>query len=779
LLEWKRFGMCRLFLVVVALAVFVTSSAVGADVPRQDVAHSTKNRHKPNHHRRISGKLHRRRKATRHHRRVKHRRRVKEKATAKHPVIKQPAVLPAVPVPTLVLPSTLVSPGPIAPAPVLVPISPVPPRPPPSPPVAPPSKSSPLVGSSTLQAHTEIDNAGSAEAFEYVARAEGTVNSLSLYVASGGSAPSIVVGLYTNVSGHPGTLLRSATIDSPVAGAWNTVDVSPVTVEAGSIYWLAALAPSGKLALRDLASGGDPAQESRSSSLSALPSSWTSGKALENSPASFYASGITEVIPPSPPSPPPPQPPTASFTYTPASAVVGQPVKFDGTSSTCPDGSCTYAWSNDGGSTQQTPPLFPLGSGQTITLTFPSAGTEYVRLVVTDVLGQTATVEHDVTVVSEPPPPALRAPSNTAAPTVSGTAEVGQTLAASNGTWSGSAPIAYTYQWQRDGTTNIAGATSSTYKPVAGDVAHALDVLLTATNSAGKASIASKQTAAVIEAPTNGQQVNCIDVPSACGYPDATNTGVPAGTALTSKNEEMAVTTPGTTIKDLALNGTIDVDANNTTIEDSEIIVEGTQSGCSSPCGGKGIWIKEGVTGTVIQHVTCHGGAPTGANVTEFCIQNNDSSTQVKDVHFYNCTTCMVGPGTWSDNYVDQTGAEIPEEHYEDIYYGGGDGPLIVNHNTMLNPQGQTAVVFASVDFGDQTTLTITNNLMAGGGYMIYGGGSGNGGKVLGPVTVTGNRFSRKYYPEGGYYGADAYMTPAVTTWSGNIWDDTLKTVSE
>jgi hypothetical protein len=139
----------------------------------------------------------------------------------------------------------------------------------------------------------------------------------------------------------------------------------------------------------------------------------------------------------------------------------------------------------------------------------------------------------------------------------------------------------------------------------------------------------------------------------------------------------------------------------------------------------------------------------------------------------------MVGPGEWSNNFVDQTGAEIPEEHYEDIYYGGGEGPLIVNHNTMLNPQGQTAVVFASVDFGDQTTLTITNNLMAGGGYMIYGGGSGSGGKVLGPVTVTGNRFSRKYYPEGGYYGVDSYMEKAVTTWSGNIWDETLKSVSE
>ena len=124
----------------------------------------------------------------------------------------------------------------------------------------------------------------------------------------------------------------------------------------------------------------------------------------------------------------------------------------------------------------------------------------------------------------------------------------------------------------------------------------------------------------------------------------------------------------------------------------------------------------------------------------------------------------------------------ISGEHYEDIYYGGGEGSLIVNHDTMLNPQGQTATVFASNDFGDQTTLTITNNLLAGGGYTLYGGAScttSECGAVKGPVTVTGNRFSSTYYPESGYYGIGAYFNNAVTTWSGNFWDDTLKSVPE
>jgi hypothetical protein len=279
-----------------------------------------------------------------------------------------------------------------------------------------------------------------------------------------------------------------------------------------------------------------------------------------------------------------------------------------------------------------------------------------------------------------------------------------------------------------------------------------------------------------VEEPTSKQE-DCISKPSACGYPDTTNTGVPAGTALTPSSNEVTVTKAGTTISGIALTSSIAVDADNTTIKDSEITVDGTQT-CGGSCGGRGIWIAPGVTGTIVEHVTCHGGAASGDDVTQYCIANNNSSTQVSYLYAYNCTECFTGPGTLSDSFLDVTGT-IQGEHYEDIYYGGGAGPLIVNHNTMLNPQGQTAVVFASVDFGDLPQLTITDNLMAGGGYVIYGGGSGSGGSVTGPITVTGNRFSRIYYPDGGYYGLAGDFVDGHTTWSENIWDETLKQAPE
>jgi hypothetical protein len=65
-------------------------------------------------------------------------------------------------------------------------------------------------------------------------------------------------------------------------------------------------------------------------------------------------------------------------------------------------------------------------------------------------------------------------PANSTVPTISGTAQVGQTFTATTGTWTQN-PTSFTYQWNRAGTA-ISGATRSSYVPVTADIGNTLTV---------------------------------------------------------------------------------------------------------------------------------------------------------------------------------------------------------------------------------------------------------------------------------------------------------------
>ncbi len=88
------------------------------------------------------------------------------------------------------------------------------------------------------------------------------------------------------------------------------------------------------------------------------------------------------------------------------------------------------------------------------------------------------------------------APVNTVAPTITGTATVGQTLTGANGTWTGKETPVLTRQWRRGGVA-ISGATAATYLLAAPDVGAAITFAVTGTNWAGAVVGVSTATAAV------------------------------------------------------------------------------------------------------------------------------------------------------------------------------------------------------------------------------------------------------------------------------------------
>jgi hypothetical protein len=98
-------------------------------------------------------------------------------------------------------------------------------------------------------------------------------------------------------------------------------------------------------------------------------------------------------------------------------------------------------------------------------------------------------------------------PANTSPPTIAGEAREGQTLTASPGSWSGTTPIAYAYQWFRcgenlDNCAPIGGATNNTYTVAGADVAKRLLVNVTATNAEGSGTA---QGSTGVVAPASGK----------------------------------------------------------------------------------------------------------------------------------------------------------------------------------------------------------------------------------------------------------------------------------
>jgi len=139
----------------------------------------------------------------------------------------------------------------------------------------------------------------------------------------------------------------------------------------------------------------------------------------------------------------------------------------------------------------------PAATGPTYVLTDSDVGST-IRVVVSaqNALG-TATATSAPTVVVS----ALGAPTNTSLPTISGAPQVGQTLTAGTGSWTGN-PTSFSFQWQRcnaSGTScvDISGATAGTYVLGSADLGSTVRVAVTARNSIGEAAAVSTPTAVV------------------------------------------------------------------------------------------------------------------------------------------------------------------------------------------------------------------------------------------------------------------------------------------
>lgn len=248
--------------------------------------------------------------------------------------------------------------------------------------------------------------------------------------------------------------------------------------------------------------------------------------------------------------------------------------------------------------------------------------------------------------------------------------------------------------------------------------------------------------------------------------PDATNTGVPAGTSLTIVNGNVTVTTNGTVIDSEDIRGFLIIKASNVTVRNS--LIEG---GVASS-NGAGIDIQSG-TNILIDHVTVNLAHPSalldgiwGQNVTvQYSniskgvdgMKASDNSTikynYIHDLSYFSSDPNQGGGPTHNDTIQILDGANI-----------------LVQGNNLIATQDDNSAIQITQDFGLVSNLSIQGNWADGGGCIFNI--AQKGGSSL-AVTATGNRFGRN-----SFYDCPILIGTKVTlTQSGNVWDDNNQTV--
>jgi hypothetical protein len=278
---------------------------------------------------------------------------------------------------------------------------------------------------------------------------------------------------------------------------------------------------------------------------------------------------------------------------------------------------------------------------------------------------------------------------------------------------------------------------------------------------------------------------NCGAHPHLCGYPDATNTGVPAGMSLRSVPGQVShgpgwhydasgwveVDGNGAVLQGLSIPYNVDVTGSNVTIKDVRIIATADDFGVS------------------LRHT--HNVTVEDSEIYSTSAGVNLLPVGVKDIYGDSAGTKVLGNNIWhtstgvqiytgliEGNYIHDMGYSNGY-HLNGITTNGGTDALTIEHNTVFNSFSQTDAISVFEDFGVEANVLITGNLMAGGGYTVYGG-QNPGGPQAYNIRIVNNRFSTIYYSQAGYYGPVSDFDPTApgNVWTGNIWDTSGQPIS-
>lgn len=234
-------------------------------------------------------------------------------------------------------------------------------------------------------------------------------------------------------------------------------------------------------------------------------------------------------------------------------------------------------------------------------------------------------------------------------------------------------------------------------------------------------------------------------------FPNASNTGVPVGTALTNSGS-LSIGTPGTIIENLNITGTIIIDAANVTIRYCKI--NGTTSESVIHCNPAGT------------NLTMHDCELDGNTAWNGINTRGGTFTRINAYACENVFNFIGNNITLIDCYLHDVQGQAGA-HHDTIECNGGTSGHLIDHCNIINEKDETAAVMLNNWAGGLSNVTVQNCRLVGGGYTCYCDNTFGGGPVQGStIRFLNNRMLPGFW---GYFSL--YSSGAVT--SGNVNDIT------
>jgi hypothetical protein len=265
-------------------------------------------------------------------------------------------------------------------------------------------------------------------------------------------------------------------------------------------------------------------------------------------------------------------------------------------------------------------------------------------------------------------------------------------------------------------------------------------------------------------------------------WPSATGTG--ASGALSTVNGDVVLAKDGQVYSNMRVKGTLAITACNVTLRNVEVDSGEPFTGDNTP-DLFAIWLQESATcGVTLDHVSTITASAPNVYVTTSVRVARGGPVTITNSKLIGAQLGILGvtSGTVRGNYI-ELGKNMRGDH-NDAIQGDGSSNLTIDHNTLLNPNDQTSALALYTEFGNNKNITVSNNLMAGGGYTCYCGdgatdNDGNPARAVN-VSIVNNVFWRRYYGDSGSFGsARAYNPAGGGRWAGNVYmnaDGTLTT---